>query len=215
MRHMLKRYYENLYQNSKKSRYIFGPPEKELIGFLNSKQLQKARALDLGCGDGRNAILLASKNFTVLGVDNSASGLKKLKKAISNNDRIAKNISLRKANLKNVKLKGRKFDLVICVNTFHELGIRGVKHLITQAKHSTKQFGINYLAFFLPRKGDYMRKEGYYPRELDVIKQYRDWKVLGKKKFLMEHHHITPDSKGKTIKHKHFVCHLFLQKLAS
>lgn len=213
---MIEEYYKNLYRDREKSKYTFGPPEKELISFLNSKHLQgRIKVLDLGCGDGRNTIFLASKNFIVLGIDSSASGLKKLKNTIKSNDRIAKNIKLRKADLKTVRLKREEFDLVMCINTFHELSIHGVKHLIIQAKHSTKQFGINYLAFFLPQKGTYMRKEGYYPRELDIIEQYEDWKVLKKKKFLMTHFHKIPDSKGKIIKHKHFVCHLFLQKLAS
>jgi tellurite methyltransferase len=163
-------FYENLYNRLKKTKYTFGLPQKELIKFMNSARWKKARILDLGCGDGRNIIFLALKNLAVWGIDNSVSGLRKIKEKNKNNPLI-QNIHLKQADLKTIKLKQRNyFDLVICVYTFHEIGLNGVKNIIKQAKLSTKPHGINYLAIFIPQKGTFIRKECYYPNENDIIK---------------------------------------------
>lgn len=212
MKVIISKFYEDLYRNSRKSKYIFGSPEKELVNFLKEYNFKiRAKIVDLGCGDGRNTIFLASRNFCVTGIDKSIHALKKLRKYIKDS-KLAKNISLKRANLKTIKLKEHDSDMIICVQTFHEIGNTCVRRLIKQAKLSTKPLGINYLAFFLPKKGTYMRKECYYPDELTIIKQYKCWKILKRKKILIYQYHATPYSKGKKIKHKHYVCQLFLQK---
>ena len=212
MKDKILQYYNRMYQNSQKTKSIFGLPEKELMNFLNSFYLERAKVLDLGCGDGRNTIFLASKNFIVFGVDNSPHGLKKIKAAIKNT-KIAKNIHLKKANLRRIKLRPDEFNLVVCTNTLHEIGADGVKHIIKQAKNSTKLLGINYLAFFIPKAGTHMRKGCYYPNPSAIIRQYKGWKILRIKTILMAHNTVIPHSKGKRVSHKHYVCHLFLQKL--
>ena len=213
MKNNVSQYYEALYLNPHKAKSVFGLPEKELIEFLNSFHFEGVKALDLGCGDGRHTIFLALKNFIVFGVDNSPRGLKKIKDAIKN-AKITKNIHLKKANLKTIRLKPNEFNLVICIRTLYEIGANGVKHIIKQAKRSTKPNGINYLAFFIPKAGTHMRRGCYYPNPSAIIRQYKGWKILRKKNVLMAHSHATPHSKEKKVRHKHYVCHLFLQKVS-
>ena len=53
---------------------LFGDPYPELIHFFK-KHTSKGKVLDLGCGQGRNAIPLARIGFDVLGIDNSKVGI--------------------------------------------------------------------------------------------------------------------------------------------
>ena len=52
------------------------PPEEMLKRHLD--RLKPCKALDIACGDGRNALYLAEKGFQVTGVDFSASALSRL-----------------------------------------------------------------------------------------------------------------------------------------
>ncbi len=62
--------YDKYYQTEN----LFGEAYPELIAFFK-KRTKKGTVLDLGCGQGRDAIPLARLGFEVLGVDNSAKGI--------------------------------------------------------------------------------------------------------------------------------------------
>lgn len=62
------------YNNYYKTENLFGEPYPELIAFF-SKIPKKGKVLDLGCGQGRDAIALARMGFEVVGIDNSKVGV--------------------------------------------------------------------------------------------------------------------------------------------
>jgi len=53
---------------------LFGAPYPELINFF-SDHPTRGKALDLGCGQGRDAIAIARLGYTVTGIDNSQVGI--------------------------------------------------------------------------------------------------------------------------------------------
>jgi SAM-dependent methyltransferase len=64
--------YEKQYQAS---RDVCGPPFREFVTFFERYDETEARVLDLGCGQGRDALLVARMGHHVLGVDISRSGI--------------------------------------------------------------------------------------------------------------------------------------------
>ncbi len=194
-------FYDKIYENVEQP---FGKPEKELKKIWRQVGTKELMVLDLGCGDGRHTIFLASKNNKVFAVDKSAVGLDKIRKALKNKP-YKKNVCLIKADLKKFT-PDESFDLVVCTSTLHEIGAKSAKRIIERAKASTKPGGIHYLTFFLPKKGTLMKKGCYYPKETTLIKQfYSGWETLKEKKETITHSHLIK-------KHKHFVCHLILKK---
>lgn len=65
--------YDKYYQTEN----LFGEPYPELIDFY-SKIEDKGKLLDLGCGQGRDAIALSKLGFEVIGIDNSKVGIEQL-----------------------------------------------------------------------------------------------------------------------------------------
>lgn len=87
--------YDSYYQTEN----LFGKPYPELIQFYT--ELGKiGRLLDLGCGQGRDAIPLARLGFDVIGIDQSKVGIGQMN-AIAQKEQLS--------------LKG----IVISINSFH------------------------------------------------------------------------------------------------
>lgn len=62
--------YDKYYQTAN----LFGEPYPELIEFFAEFPI-KGKVLDLGCGQGRDAIALARLGYSVTGIDNSRVGI--------------------------------------------------------------------------------------------------------------------------------------------
>lgn len=61
----------------------FGDPYPELIDFFE-KIPTRGTLLDVGCGQGRDAIPLAKLGYSVTGIDNSKTGIKQLNEVAQN-----------------------------------------------------------------------------------------------------------------------------------
>lgn len=102
--------YDKYYQ----AEHLFGEPYPELITFFTEYPL-KGKVLDLGCGQGRDAIALARLGYHITGIDSSQIGIQQM---------------TRVAQTENLDLVGRvgdiyqvdnlaKFDFVLLDSMFH------------------------------------------------------------------------------------------------
>ena len=67
--------YENEYQNS---RNVCGEPFPEIVEFFVNYDDECASVSDLGCGQGRDALFVARKGHSVLGVDKAQTGIEQM-----------------------------------------------------------------------------------------------------------------------------------------
>ncbi len=65
------------YDKYYEERNHFGEPYPELVKFF-SEQKRRGRVLDLGCGQGRDALAIARLGYEVTGVDTSAVGIEQM-----------------------------------------------------------------------------------------------------------------------------------------
>ena len=91
--------------------YLYG---KEPAVFLSQNYHYLApgsRVLDMGMGEGRNAVFLARKGFDVLGIDISSVAIKKARRlAVEQGVKIKAKI----ASLNNYKIREDSFDAIVC-----------------------------------------------------------------------------------------------------
>src|SRR5271154_1361182 len=63
-------YWDRFYADrSRPVPFFVAKPDENLAGYLDARLIAPGRALDLGCGPGRNALYLASHGFEVDAVD--------------------------------------------------------------------------------------------------------------------------------------------------
>lgn len=65
-------------------RYFMMPydngPDQQIVELVESGRILPCRAIDLGCGTGRNTLYLAQHGFQVTGVDFASSAIAKARK---------------------------------------------------------------------------------------------------------------------------------------
>lgn len=102
--------YDKYYQTEN----LFGNPYPELIAFFN-KHPQKGKILDLGCGQGRDAIPLARLGYSVTGIDFSKVGIDQM-----NSVSKSENLKL-VGQVEDIYTFGKfnEFDIILLDSMFH------------------------------------------------------------------------------------------------
>jgi tellurite methyltransferase len=162
-------------------------------------------ALDLGAGEGRNALYLARHGFSVVAVDIASSGLQKLAETASR-DKL--DITTQLADIATLELN-RDYDLIIAVAVLHFLSKAQSRYLLKQMKAHTSSGGLNVVSVFT-EDNPYKDFPGLFGRgELASI--YTEWEVLHYEERLTawERH----GDKGKW--HRHAIARLLVRKPGS
>ncbi|RRO13138.1 class I SAM-dependent methyltransferase [Saccharopolyspora rhizosphaerae] len=93
--------------------FFVAKPDESLVSFVDAGVLRSGRALDLGCGPGRNAAYLASKGFDVEAVDLSAAAIAWARER-------APEVRFRQGDVFTTNLTG-PYDLLYDSGCFHHL----------------------------------------------------------------------------------------------
>ncbi|QCJ95045.1 class I SAM-dependent methyltransferase [Bradyrhizobium sp. WBAH33] len=148
---------------------------KMVIGSL--KPLPDARALDVGCGEGKNAHALAAIGYTVDAVDCSALAINNGKKSFSH-DLIRWHLR----NALDFHFHPESYDVVVAYGIFHCLDSGDeLQSLISKLKDSTKPGGINLVCAFNNGPHDLSAHPGFTPLLLPhstYVDHYCDWRVM-------------------------------------
>lgn len=161
---------------------------------------QKGSVLDVGMGEGRDALFLAEKGFQVTGVDLSEIAVKKCLK-------LAKEKKLSVEALIGDFLDyypDNRFDIIISNSTLHLMEKDSVRRAVVKMKKMTRKNGLNIIAVFTKKDSSSVP----YKFEKDELKLfYKDWKVLEYKEF------STPLQKhGSSDEHKHEIVLIVAEK---
>ena len=132
---------------------MFGHPYKELQDYFNGYP-SKGTLLDLGCGQGRDSIFLASIGYQVTAVDSSEVGVKQMmSQAQSQGVKIDGIV----ADVQNFKLE-EKFDVVLFDMLLHAFEEPQQVELLKKFADTLTQKGILCLVFPDDMKTDHFMK---------------------------------------------------------
>jgi tellurite methyltransferase len=165
----------------------FGPVSDEIIG-LASRMAAGSRVLDLGCGDGRNALHLAARGLEVDATDVSLAGIRKLRARAAD---VGVGIRAWVQDLNTLEIR-RSYDLVIAHGVLHLLGRQRWHSILRSMKDQTVPGGWNVAVVFtdrLPVPADLAPYARGLFREGELRERYEDWDVERWEAYTLEDEH--------------------------
>ena len=147
-----------------------------------------ARVLDIGCGEGRNALYLAGLGFQTSAFDISVSGIKKLREMADQRNLIigASVCDMREYNFPH------HYDLIVCQGCLHLIERAEWKLLINRMKKFTTPGGYHVTGVFtdtVPEPEDQRGLMIGLFKEGELEGQYHDWKIVESNTFRFHHTH--------------------------
>ncbi len=106
--------YEKFYRDNPNG---LGEPTREFVDFFEAYEPSQARVLDIGCGQGRDALFIARLGHVVHGIDLSPTGIADLLKAAGDE---GLNITAEVADIRDYAWRG-PYDVILIDRTLHML----------------------------------------------------------------------------------------------
>jgi tellurite methyltransferase len=155
----------------------YGKPGK--VVELIPSYLESGTVLDLGAGDGRHALFLASKGFEVKAIDISEAGLEKLKRFAE-----AQKLSVKTEHedLSSWSID-QDYDVMVSTSILQHLPTKQAMRILEEMKQHTRPNGLNAISLFT-NNGDRYRMDreddpdAFYPAEGWLKEYYKDWEIL-------------------------------------
>ncbi len=173
--------------------------------------LQGGVVLDLGAGEGKNAIVLAQRGFDVTAVECSKYAIRNFQRRLNTLPRSYRSrIKIIQADVRYFKPEA-KFHAVIAYGLLHCLGShKDIYKVVDLMKSSTILGGYNVLVTFVrglpvPEVQNYLTAT-LLPAD-DFKEMYGDWQIKRFEEDILTEKHPT----SKTI-HQHSICRIFARR---
>ncbi|MBG9389887.1 class I SAM-dependent methyltransferase [Caenimonas aquaedulcis] len=156
-------WWDEFYANRTRPVPFFGPqPDENLAAWVRDGTLAPGKALDLGSGNGRNAIFLAKSGFDVEGIDYSANAVEWAKQRARE---AGANVRFTQASVFDVSIPPASYDLVYDSGCFHHMPPHRRADYIALVAGALKPGGWLGMTCFRPEGGSGLSDEEVYERE--------------------------------------------------
>ena len=200
-----KPFWETTYSEEESAKtFNNGNPSWDVVEVLEN-HIHQGSVLDLGCGDGRNALYAAKLGYDVTAVDISEAGISKL------ND-IANKQGLKvDAIVQDMRefSSSELFDVVISHGCLHLIYRNEWINVLNNIKMITKPEGYNVVLVFTNKVPPSPDMEPYMVglfNEEELLEQYSDWIIYHQSSDIFE------DDHGEGIHHVHAFNRIISQK---
>lgn len=185
----------------------FGDASQEILDLVLQLP-QGGKVLDMGCGDGRNAIPLARAGFAVTAMDNSEAGIRKLN-TLSGYEGIP--IDSRIGDMTSFEYQ-EDYDLIISHGCLHFVEREQWEEIIDQFKAHTAPSGFNVITVFtnnIPAPPDLAPLCVGLFNESELYEKYSKWETILKKSYTFQDEHAGG------IRHTHAANKLVARKMSN
>ncbi|MEW6295324.1 MAG: methyltransferase domain-containing protein [Candidatus Diapherotrites archaeon] len=185
-------------QKYRKEKLLWGLTPNKYLAEI-PKIVKSGDVLDFGVGEGRNALFLAKKGFSVTGIDISKAAVKKFLMFAKKRNLHVKGIVGDIANFK----FNRNYDVIICIAVLDL--ISNPLKLIKKMKKHTNKGGLNLVSVFTTKNTEWKKYPGlYFFKETELKEIYKDWQIIKYENYIKKDRHGKP--------HKHHIAILIAKK---
>lgn len=169
---------------------------------------QHVKLLDIGCGEGKDAVFFARNGYDVTALDVSDAGIEKTKRLA---EKIGVHVNVFKADILDYRLDTH-FDIIFSSGVLHYIKPEFRKEIFDNYKQYTTQNGLHVFNVFVnkpfiappPEKESNAFK--WYSGEL--LAHYHDW-------LIKDSSEVVFDCNSSGIPHKHAMTKIIAQKITS
>ena len=154
-------------------KYNINPVHSEVLEAMES--LSPGKALDLGCGQGRNALFLAQHGFEVTAVDQNELALEILQSIVEQED-LEMTVGLYDINSANLK---QSYDLIVSTVVLMFLQADRIPAIIRNMQDQTNPGGYNLIVCAMDTE-DYPCQVpfSFTFKEGELADYYKDWELV-------------------------------------
>ncbi len=158
-------WWNSFYANrAKPCPFFVASPDECLAKWVDEGVLRRGRALELGCGGGRNAVFLARSGFTVEGVDYSQAAIDWARERTA---QAGVDVLLRRQSVFDLGVDAGGYDLVYDSGCFHHIAPHRRRQYVELVTTALKPGGWFGMTCFKPEGGSgYTDAEVYERRSL-------------------------------------------------
>jgi tellurite methyltransferase len=174
MKNRISEHYDKLYSSEK---VVFGNGRPSPLVKVASDHISTGKVLDIGGGEGRNALYFATKGFDVEVIDLSKAGLDKIEAKAKE---LNLSIKVRVADITETGIDST-YDLIISSFMFHHLSKDEALTLVQQMKEHVAPRGYIIISAFT-KKSEFFENDPttdrYYPALNEIKTLYNDWNIV-------------------------------------
>ena len=167
--------------------------------------------LDLGCGQGQDALFMTKNNFNVTAIEKSEVAVKQIQKIIKENN--LKNIEVINSNVLDFEIEKDKYDIINCRNILQFLPKDKALNLIKDIQDKIKANGYILLAAFTTDDPSFNNpknkniKSYFEPQE--VLKLFSNFRII----YYLENIILDKGHVGSLEPHRHGIVKIIVQKI--
>ena len=155
-------WWDSFYEDRTKPCPFFGTsPDESLAEWVSDGLIQPGRAVDLGCGNARNAVFLARHRFSVEGVDHSRAAIEWASDRV---EEAGVSVALRHQSVFELELDAGSYDLVYDSGCFHHIPPHRRNTYVDLVTNALKPGGWFGLTCFRPEGGSGYSDDEVYER---------------------------------------------------
>lgn len=172
------------YFYSRQQNYFGESPSDGLVAMLKEYNLKSGNALDIGAGEGRNSLYLASLGFHVTSVEPTHDGTTKI---LSHAKELNLDINVIQSDYLSANITD-KFDFIIAGTSLDHMETEYLHKAIDKLKNSLNNNGYIYIVVFTEKDPGYLHNVeqasecstfiNHYFKENELREYFSDYEIL-------------------------------------
>lgn len=190
------------------SKTFAGAKPSQILSLVWKNFSPDSKILDLGCGQGIDALFLSKNSFSVTAIDSSAVAINQIK--IKKDEFKLDNLELICGDINDFNIEKDKYQAIICRNVLNFLDKDGALKILNRIQDSILKGSYLIIEVFTKNDPSFLSDNKFdcYFEEQELLNIFSGYKII----YYLENIILDPGHPGFLSPHKHGVARIIAQK---